>query len=122
VYRTAVAAPDDTLDDVLPAVDDDPQADEGVVVAGVVPSVDAVGVADGSGVTGSAATAPVVTGPPLTGPPLTGPPATGPPLTGPLLPGLEPGGRCLIASSGAARRSEKQYRHLIASSWIISAQ
>lgn len=32
------------------------------------------------------------------------------------------GGRWLIASSGAARRSEKQYRHLIASSWIISAQ
>jgi hypothetical protein len=33
-----------------------------------------------------------------------------------------PVGRWPIASSCAARRSEKQYRHLIASSWIISAQ
>ena len=30
--------------------------------------------------------------------------------------------RCCIAVSGSVRRSLKQYRHLIASSWISSAQ
>jgi hypothetical protein len=65
-----VAAPDDTLDDVPPAVDDGAQADADVVVA-ADPSVDGVGEPeDGPGVAGSPA-APVVTGPQLTGPPPT---------------------------------------------------
>jgi hypothetical protein len=41
---------------------------------------------------------------------------------GEAVPGTPSGGRMSMASSAGARKSLKQYRHLMASSWIISAQ
>jgi hypothetical protein len=95
VYRTAVADPDETDGDdaVPPDVGDAPTLDD-------------------VGVTASAVTAPSPASCDVTGAEAPEPAAVE----------LEVEGRSAIASSGAARRSEKQYLHLIASSWIISAQ